>query len=65
MTDESIDWDPEDCLCQGKVPEDKRIDYMHRIQDKNGKWVWKTYLRYHQHCPIHGCNTRIEDAPRT
>lgn len=51
------DWDEDACLCQGKVPEDKRIDYLHRIYDeKRGKHRWKSYLRYHQDCPIHGCH---------
>lgn len=49
------DWSEEDCLCQGKVPEDKRIDYLVNVFDeKRQKRRWKSLLRYHQDCPIHG-----------
>lgn len=52
------DWNPEDCLCQGKVPPEKRIDFEQRLFDeKKQKWRWKAVLRYHQDCPIHGTGT--------
>lgn len=55
------EWDEEACLCQGKVPENKRIDIQHRIYDeKRSKWKWKTFVRYHIDCPIHGCNRESE-----
>jgi hypothetical protein len=51
----SEDWDPADCLCQGKVPEAFRIDLEIRIFDeKRDKWRWKPKVRYHKQCPIHG-----------
>lgn len=51
------EWDEDLCLCQGKVPEDKRIDVMERIFDeKRGHHRWKTYVRFHQDCPVHGCH---------
>lgn len=57
------DWDPADCLCQGTVPENKRIDYEHRIFDeKKDKWRWKVFLRYHIDCPIHG--SKITENPK-
>lgn len=47
----------EDCLCQGKVPADKRMDFEQRVFDeKRNKHRWKAVLRYHQDCPVHGCN---------
>lgn len=56
------DWDEDTCLCQGKVPEDKRIDVMERIFDeKRNQHRWKTYVRYHQDCPTHGCNIKETD----
>lgn len=55
------DWDPDECLCAGKVADDKRIDVQNRILDeRKGKHVWKSFVRYHQDCPIHGCNLRSE-----
>jgi hypothetical protein len=53
------DWDEDACLCQGKVPEDKRIDVIERIFDeKKQKHRWKVFLRYHIDCPIHGCDRK-------
>jgi hypothetical protein len=53
------DWDEDTCLCQGKVPEDKRIDVVERIYDeKRDKHRWKVYVRYHQDCPVHGCHRK-------
>ncbi len=52
-----VEWDEDSCLCQGKVPEDKRIDVEQRIYDeKRQKHRWKVMVRYHQDCPIHGCH---------
>lgn len=49
------DFDEGDCLCQGVVPKDKRIDFDQRVFDeKTQKWKWKTMLRYHIDCGIHG-----------
>lgn len=51
------DWAEDDCLCQGKVPDDKRIDIQQRLFDeKRQKWRWKSLVRFHQDCPIHGCH---------
>lgn len=51
----SDDWDEADCLCQGKVREEKRIDYEVRIFDeKRQQWRWKAKFRYHKECPVHG-----------
>lgn len=56
-----VDWDPDECLCSGKVPDAKRIDVMDRVfNEKKQKHVWKTLVRYHQDCPVHGCNPRSE-----
>lgn len=53
------EWDEDACLCQGKVPEDKRIDVQQRIYDeKREKHRWKSFVRYHQDCPVHGCNPK-------
>ena len=53
----ATEWDEDACLCQGKVPEDKRIDVQQRIFDeKRQKHRWKAMVRYHQDCPAHGCN---------
>jgi hypothetical protein len=50
---ETMEQDP--CLCQGKVPEDKRIDFQTlRPDPKTGKPKLKTVLRYHKDCPEHG-----------
>lgn len=58
------DWDEADCLCQGKVPEDKRIDFLQRkFDEKKQVWKWKSQLRYHKDCPIHGI--KVPDAART
>lgn len=61
----NLDWDEDACLCQGKIPEDKRIDVIERIyDDKRAKHRWKVYVRYHQDCPVHGCNVKETcDAP--
>lgn len=54
------DFDEADCLCQGFVPEDKRIDFMNVLPDKKtGKPRLQTWMRYHQECPIHGLNLRM------
>lgn len=54
-----VEWDEDACLCQGKVPEDKRIDVEQRIFDeKRQKHRTKVFVRYHQDCPIHGCHVR-------
>jgi len=51
------EWDEDTCLCQGKVPDDKRIDVLQRIYDeKREKHRWKAFVRFHQDCPVHGCN---------
>lgn len=53
------DWDEDACLCQGKVPEDKRIEVQQRIYDeKRGKHRWKAFIRYHIDCPIHGAHRK-------
>lgn len=58
------DFDEEDCLCQAKVPKDKRMDFIQRIFDeKTEQWKWKTVLRYHKDCSIHGVKV-IDDAAR-
>ena len=52
--------DHEACLSQ-KAPEAKRIDVQQRVfNEKKQKHVWKTLVRYHQDCPVHGCNPRSE-----
>lgn len=54
---EAEDYADDDCLCQGKVPADKRMDFEQRVYDeKRKKHRWKAFLRFHQDCPIHGCN---------
>lgn len=51
------DWDDEKCLCQGKVPDEKRIDVQVRIWDeKRNKHRWRNMIRYHMDCPVHGCH---------
>ncbi len=80
---ERDDWDEGDCLCQkpSAIPEGKRIDYLvHKPVIRNGQPVvnkdgtpmvqWKSALRYHIDCPIHGSpDTHHEkddtDAART
>jgi hypothetical protein len=53
------EWDEDACLCQGKVPENKRIDVEQRIYDeKRQKHRMKVFVRYHQDCPIHGCHVK-------
>jgi len=53
------DWDEDACLCQGAVPEDKRVEVIQRIFDeKKEKHRWKVFLRYHSECPIHGCDRK-------
>lgn len=53
------DYADEDCLCLGKVPDNKRIDVQQRIfNEKKQKHVWKTFVRAHQDCPIHGCHPK-------
>jgi hypothetical protein len=55
----SDEWDEDACLCQGKVPDDKRIDVQQRIFDeKRNQHRWKSFVRYHQDCPVHGCNRK-------
>lgn len=49
------DFDEADCLCQGVVPKENRIDFDLRVFDeKVQKWRWKTMLRYHVNCDVHG-----------
>lgn len=52
------DWEEGECLCEDHkaVPADKRIDYLVKALDKQGKPKWKIALRYHADCPIHGVN---------
>lgn len=57
------DFDPELCLCQGKVPAEKRIDIEEwELHEKSGRMRWKTKVRYHQDCPYHGTNRGPDDA---
>lgn len=63
MTNED-DFEEEDCLCQGKVPDDKKVDFLRRVfDDKRKKWKNKVLLRYHKDCPIHGI--KVTYASRT
>ena len=56
------DFDEDDCLCQGVVPKDKRVDFEQRVFDeKTQKWKWKTMLRYHKDCPVHGVRIEASD----
>lgn len=58
------DWEDGECLCQGPVPEDKKIEVQQRIYDeKRKKHRWRNFVRYHQDCPIHGCNTETAPCP--
>lgn len=57
--DNSEEIDDEACLCQGFVPENKRVDfYAIRPDKKTGKPKATVVLRYHQDCPDHGLNVR-------
>ena len=48
-----FEFDETTCLC-GSVPKDKRVDYERKVQDKEGRYKWKAYLRVHIDCPVHG-----------
>lgn len=53
------EWDEGLCLCQGKVPDNKRIDVQQRVFDeKRQKHRWKAVIRFHQDCPVHGCEPK-------
>jgi len=60
MASHEVEPDESLCLCRRFVPEPKRIDYEHVVQDpKTGKRGWKVYMRAHQDCPFHGCDPAI------
>ncbi|ARK07477.1 hypothetical protein LAV_00077 [Sphingobium phage Lacusarx] len=66
VTQEAMDdFDEADCLCQGKaIPKEKWIDFMQRVFDeKTQLWKWKTVLRYHKDCPIHGIHIKDDECP--
>jgi hypothetical protein len=49
------DWDEADCLCQAKVPTEKAYEFANRVyRERDKKWVWKPWARFHIDCPIHG-----------
>lgn len=58
----SDDFNEDECLCQGKVPKNKRIDVEQRVQDKDGKWKWKAMLRYHADCSVHGSRVKVAEC---
>lgn len=59
-TDEG-EWDEADCLCQGKIPPDKAVEYSNKVyRERDKRWVWKVWLRVHFDCPIHGCSTSTQ-----
>jgi hypothetical protein len=59
------DWDDDDCLCQGKVTDDRRIDVQVRIYDeKRKKHRWRNMIRYHMDCPVHGTNRGANQCPQ-
>lgn len=56
------DWHDDDCLCQGKVPPEKAVEYATRVRrEHDKKWVWKPFIRLHIDCPIHGPNRNPKD----
>ncbi len=62
MAQHEEDFDESECLCRAFVPADKRVDYDQLVKDeKTGKTKWKTLVRAHQDCPIHGIT--ITDGP--
>lgn len=59
------DWDEADCLCQAKVPENKKTYLQVWVYDeKRKKHRWKSLESYHQDCPIHGCDPETVAAYR-
>ena len=56
MSDTPIDSveDDDDCLCQGEIPKDKRIDVLNPVISPNGKHRLVCEMRMHQDCPYHG-----------
>ncbi len=58
------DWDEDSCLCQGPVPDEKRVDIQQLIYDeKRKKQRWRNMLRYHSDCPIHGIHVEDQTCP--
>lgn len=58
------DWDDDACLCQGPVPDEKRVDVQQLIYDeKRKKHRWRNMIRYHADCPIHGIEVENRSCP--
>lgn len=59
-----VDWDADDCLCQGEIPEEKKVYVQqHVYSEKLKKKRWRNALRFHIDCPIHGVTITTEDRP--
>lgn len=58
------DWDDDDCLCHGEVPEEKKVFFQEkRWHEKKKQNIWRNVLRCHIDCPIHGVRITTEDRP--
>lgn len=45
----------ESCLCQGEVPDELKVYLQQLVYDeKKQKERWKSVLRFHIDCPLHG-----------
>ncbi len=59
------DFDESTCLCAGKVPSKKAVEYANRVfRERDEKWVWKLDLRYHADCPHHGTSSHQRKTDR-
>lgn len=59
-----VDWDDDDCLCHGPIPEEKKVFFQSFVYcEKQKKKRWKNLLRTHLDCPVHGVSIVTEDRP--
>lgn len=58
------EWDDDDCLCQGPIPDDRAVMFQqHLYSEKLKKRRWRNVLKCHMDCPIHGVTITTEDRP--